>query len=464
MATIAQPSLFSWREIDTASDLDRLRLVLAVISVYDKRFMQLFESLRGRGRDDYPIRPTWNAVLAGIVYQHSSAASLLRELRRNAELRELCGFDPLLGVAAVPSDDAFGRFLETVMGQSEALTELFHSLVTALGRALPDLGMRLAVDSKAIPSFGKPVADEAKNTGDADRRRDVDADWGVKTYKGVRDDGSAWEKTKHWFGYKLHLLVDSQYELPLGFTLTKASAGDAPALLPLVAGLDERHEAISARADELAADKGYDSAEIKATLFDKHHIKPFIDHRQMWKEEPGTPRPLFPDRVDSFLYDEKGKVYCQCLSEGRGIDKPNTMAFVGYERDRMTLKYRCPAAFYGYECPARSACEQLAPHGVGEFGRTLRIPLNRDRRIFTPVARHTRDWEKAYARRTAIERVNSRIDQVLGFEHHTIRGKAKMELRVTLALVVMLAMALGRIQANQADLMRSLTAPVRRAA
>jgi hypothetical protein len=33
---------------------------------------------------------------------------------------------------------------------------------------------------------------------------------------------------------------------------------------------------------------------------------------------------------------------------------------------------------------------------------------------------------------------------VLGFEEHFIRGKVKMETRVTLALVVMLAMALGR--------------------
>jgi len=52
----------------------------------------------------------------------------------------------------------------------------------------------------------------------------------------------------------------------------------------------------------------------------------------------------------------------------------------------------------------------------------------------------------------------------LGFERHFLRGKAKMEARITLALIVLLAMALGRIRANQPELMRSLTAPVRRAA
>lgn len=190
---------------------------------------------------------------------------------------------------------------------------------------------------------------------------------------------------------------------------------------------------------------------------------PVIDNRDLWKEEPGRPRVLFGDRVDVVLYDEQGKVYCQPPSERRGADELREMAFCGFEKDRLCLKYRCPAAFYGFECQGRADCEKLAPQGVGEFGRTVRVPLELDRRIFTPVARHSRKWDRAYDRRTAVERVNSRLDRVLGFEEHFIRGRAKMEARVTLALLVMLAMALGRIRADQAKLMRSLTAPVRRA-
>jgi hypothetical protein len=52
--------------------------------------------------------------------------------------------------------------------------------------------------------------------------------------------------------------------------------------------------------------------------------------------------------------------------------------------------------------------------------------------------------------------VNSRLDTSFGFEQHTIRGLKKMSTRCTLALTVMLAMALGRIKANQAEAMRSL--------
>lgn len=59
---------------------------------------------------------------------------------------------------------------------------------------------------------------------------------------------------------------------------------------------------------------------------------------------------------------------------------------------------------------------------------------------------------------------NSRTDQVLRFEHHTIRGQAKKQTQVTLALIVILAMTPVRIRANQEDLMRPMTASARRTA
>lgn len=461
MATIPQPSLFSWKEIDAASDLDRLVLVLAALALFDEELVRILERRRGKGRDDYPVRPMWNAVIAGIVFQHPSIESLRRELGRNGELRQLCGFDPLLGAAAVPSKDAFSRFLELLIEHRALIVELFHRLVDELKTKLPDLGEKTAADSKAIPSFGRPVRDEEKRA-EEDRRRDTDADWGTKTYRGTRKDGTAWEKVTKWFGYKLHLLVDSVHELPLAFEVDVASSSDTTHLISLVEDVEEHHEQIHDDMDETAADKGYDSAENNTALHDDHGIKPVIDTRELWKTRQFET--LFPERYDVFCYDESGKVYCSCPAERRGEDERRELAFVGFEAKRGTLKYRCPAAAFGFECAGRVECEKLSPVGVGEFGRVVRVPLALDRRIFTPIARHTDKWDKAYDRRTSVERVNSRLDRVLGFELHTIRGQAKMELRVGLALVVMLAMALGRILAGQPEKMRSLTAPVARAA
>lgn len=69
----------------------------------DLRLMQILQKSRLNGRDNHPIEAMWNSILAEIDFQHVSVESLRRELSRNAQLREVCGFDPLMGIDAVPS-------------------------------------------------------------------------------------------------------------------------------------------------------------------------------------------------------------------------------------------------------------------------------------------------------------------------------------------------------------------------
>jgi transposase len=114
MAIIPQRQLFSWKEIENLADLERFSLLLKHLP--DEQLMQSLESHRSKGRDDYPIRAMWNSILAGIVYQHTSIESLRRELMRNAQLRQLCGFDLLKGIDAVPSSNAYTNFLKRLIG------------------------------------------------------------------------------------------------------------------------------------------------------------------------------------------------------------------------------------------------------------------------------------------------------------------------------------------------------------
>ena len=65
-----------------------------------------------------------------------------------------------------------------------------------------------------------------------------------------------------------------------------------------------------------------------------------------------------------------------------------------------------------------------------------------------------------YNKRSAVERVNSRLDESFGFEKHFIRGINKMEGRCGLALIVMLGMAYGRVRQKQYERMRSLVTSV----
>lgn len=439
MATIPQQSLFSWQEIDACSDLDRLHLVLSALP--DEELMCLLEQYRGKGRNDYPVRVMWNTVLAGVVFQHPSIASLRRELLRNAELRQCCGYDVCRGARAVPPAHAFSRFLTSLQHHEPDIRAMFDRLVEQLRKELPDLGVNLGVDGKAIDSAGK------KSNKARDGRRDTDADWGTKSYRGQRSDGSPWSKVRHWFGYNLHLLIDADYELPLGYTVTQASVNDTTQLLPLVAELKDNHPAIVHQAQTLSGDRGYDSQANNQGLYDNYQIAPIIDIRHDWKDGETT-RPLDPERVDVIVYDQDGTPFC---AAGQAADEPMMpLAYDGFEKQRGTLKYRCPAAVYGLDCPERARC------GSSAYGRVVRIPLDFNRRRFIPVPRSSYKFKRLYKKRTAVERVNSRLDVSFGFERHFIRGQLKMQVQVGLALVVMLAMALGRIRQGQAQQMRSL--------
>ena len=129
------------------------------------------------------------------------------------------------------------------------------------------------------------------------------------------------------------------------------------------------------------------------------------------------------------------------------------MDYGRFERDRNTLKYRCPARYSGVtrkgieQCPVRDA---------------VRIRLDEDRPGFTPVARSSYVWQDYYHERSAVERVKQPRGGRLGVERPRIRGLAKMplrELRVTMALTIVLALALGRIHAGQPEHLRSLLKP-----
>ena len=90
---IVQKKLFSWKDVEDLGDLQRLRLVTQYMP--DEELMRHLEQDRGNGRDQYPIRAVWNSILAGIVFGHPSIESLRRDLSRNGQLRECCGFEAL---------------------------------------------------------------------------------------------------------------------------------------------------------------------------------------------------------------------------------------------------------------------------------------------------------------------------------------------------------------------------------
>jgi hypothetical protein len=343
------------------------------------------------------------------------------------------------GEKAVPPSSAYTRFLENLFRHGEEIEAMFDRRVAELTRELPDLGRALAADGKALRTHARPAGkDHAKRTPDG--RRDTEADFGIKTYRGKRKDGSAYEEVRKWFGYKLHLVVDATYELPVSYEVTKASASDLTEGKKRLASLGERHPEILERCEAGAWDAGYDDGKWIRQLWEEYGLKPVIAIRDLWKDGEET---KLVTGTRNVVYDYAGTVYCHCP---KTLER-RAMAYGGFEKDRQTLKYRCPAAHYGLECAGREGCPVKT---------AVRIPLKEDRRVFTPLARSSYAWKRLYAKRTAVERVNGRLDVSFGFERHFIRGLTKMKVRMGLALVVMLTMALGRVREKKKGLMRSL--------
>lgn len=490
MAKIKLNSLFNWDDFNATTDMDRLRLVLD--NLPDEKIVQYLEVMRGNGRDDFPVRSMWNAIIAGIVFQHPSIASLIRELSRNPSLFDACGFntvpiqhkpdaelvrnietgkmeivypnqkDPHYNI---PHAWNFTRILINIIELEETLgmiKDLTTTLRKQLMEELPDFGTHLGYDGKAVTSHSTgQVNKETKQTSDPD------ADWGKHEIHGIdTKTGKPWTKVKSWFGYCFHVMADTKYEIPVAFDVTPASHSEQTTLRKLIRSTFGEDPQLAERCQDFVADRGLDSAENKAMLLDDYNIRPVIETRQLWrreKDEPGYDpskpivRPIIPERDDTIVSTEKGSLHCICPVTG----ELRQLSFQGFEADRKTLKFRCPVAATGCgKCQGEDVCHQKGGVNPGEFGRIIRVPLKLDRRIFTPTPYGTAGWDIAYNRRSALERINNRIDNVFGFEHHFIRGIAKMTTRFGLGMAVMMSMALGHVRENRMDQIRSLVKPI----
>jgi len=208
----------------------------------------------------------------------------------------------------------------------------------------------------------------------------------------------------------------------------------------LIDELKQTHPELIERCNYLLGDRGYDDGKLIEKCWDEYRIKPIIDIRDMWKDGEDS---KVLENEGNVVYDYCGNVYC--YDPDTGLKRK--MAYGGFEKKRNTLKQRCPADHYGLKCRGKQECP---------VSGSIRIDLEEDRRVFTPVARPSYKWDRLYKARTSVERVNSRLDVSYGFENHTIRGLDKMQLNCSLSLIVMLGMAVGRIKEKQIEHIRSL--------
>jgi hypothetical protein len=415
--------LFAWSELEDSPSLQTIRAVLS--SLPDQTLLDGLQQARGHGRDDYPLRVLWGVTLLSVLCRHVWLNDCLAELHRNPTLCALLGIHR---VADIPKPHNLSRFLDT-LGQPihlQRLRAIFDTLIQRLAAAVPDLGKNTAGDSTALAAKPKKNADAVAEEVAQGLPQPTG---GRKEYK---DDDGQVVKVYEWFGYKLHLLVDVKHEVALAYHVSDTKLGDNDGLAALV----EQAEANlgAGRIQTMAYDKAADDSAVHEVLHE-HDIKPVIQTRALWKEE--KERPL---RVGlPLVYDEAGTVYCYDTASEPPVKRP--MACIGYEKGRETIKYRCPARHEGLPCASEAKCNEDKAYGL-----TVRVKCTEDLRRFPAIGRATKQFERLYKGRTAVERVNARLKIFWGVDDGNVVGARRFHAHVGIVMVVHAALALWLAQ------------------
>ena len=417
MAIISEITMFDYAEIEELGDLERLDLALEGID--DEKLMRKLEAMRKNGRDDYPVRVMWNLLIAMIVFCHKTVESFRRELSRNSQLRRKCGLcDYSKKKHLIPPSRVFSGFIKTLAEEAEEIAEIFNMQVEELYELIPGFGKKLAGDGKYIDSYAK--RDSKQDQSATDNRTENDAKWSVKEYHYRDKNGNPQVKKEYHFGFKAHIVCDVQTELPIAYSVTEANADEKKEMIKLLESpilSDEEHRK---SAEYLLLDRGYDSTEM-ITEVKSAGIIPVIDICNKWKDGEETRQYKDTD----IIYNYKGDVFF--IDEAC---KQHKMKYEGYDKQKKCLRY-------------------------SHEGKIYKIYISYDERVFLPIARDSDKFKRVYKGRTAVERLNGRLDRDYMFEEHCIRGLKKMALMVGLSMIIMNGMAVGKLK-NGKEKIRSL--------
>ena len=100
----------------------------------------------------------------------------------------------------------------------------------------------------------------------------------------------------------------------------------------------------------------------------------------------------------------------------------------------------------GLPCPSLEKC-----NGKRKYGLVVRVKWQEDLRRFPPIGRATKQFERRYKGRTAVERVNGRLKVFWGIDDGNVVGSRRFHAHVGAVMVVHLAFAtqLARQQQNE---------------
>ena len=237
----------------------------------------LLNALKGptrRGPKGYPIQTLWRCVVVKYYLGLDSTATLLRTLQNNPFIAGACGITTLNGV---PSDPTMSRFFKRLASKRilSLLKDVSRRLVRRQYAELPGFGNRMAMDSTTLKAWCNPVRH---------RISDKAAGWSVKTGNNGR--------LQSVYGWKLHLLVDCEYQMPVAANVSPGNVHDSQRATNLLS--EARFTQTTFNPQYLLADAAYSSDKLRRVVQRHYHIEPLFDpnpkHYKAVKRAKNDPR------------------------------------------------------------------------------------------------------------------------------------------------------------------------------
>ena len=393
---LLQQTLFSfeqWLEIESK---DRLNLFFSALDL--QPYAMKLRSSSPQGAQPIPREAILRAFLVAPQEGISTFTQLHQRLDRDLRFRYQCGFrleEP------APSIATLSRVFKQIVKQGLA-KNLFIDLVSQCKEAGIIDAFHLAIDSTAIRAYEKKQPkSRSQVTGDAT--------WGAKY--------DTFGNKIAWFGYKIHLAVDTHSELPIALAVTPANVYDGDMAIPL---MKEVMGDLDWKVKFVMMDAGYDQVK-NYEAARSYGAQAIIALNKRGEKEP-------PAGIAS-----NGTPRCTMGYE---------MVYWGAEKDR--LKFRCPHVVGKTDCPlGTAACSD------SNYGMVVKKAIAEDVRRYANPHRDTRGWKELYNERTAVERCNARLKEYLMVNDLHVRGIEKVTAAVYLNAIVLLASALAMSKVTQ---------------
>ena len=384
------------------------RVAAILDSIDASRVLRRLNQYRlGGGPRTYRLESFWRAYVIGYLLNIQCTTDLYRRLEYDPAMRQLCGFS-----TALPHRTTFGRFFARLTEHTDLVTECVGPFVEAFREIYSDLGEKVAVDSSAVRSH----SNGNRNKGESD----PDAGWAIKNSARSKSG-----KEDTW-GFKLHLAVDAQHDVPLAFYVTKGSDSDFPELPTMLDVAQDNHEWVQPR--YVMADRGYDS---------------LANHRDVMRRGGDLIAPM--RRKPRPKGKDKGTGLYADIFSFEGVPMcvgGNAMEYVETDPELGHL-YRCP----------EGGCELKDRKGVihCDYETWVSTKAEDNPRLHGRVRRDSKEWKELYDLRQSVERVFKSLKQSRRLEGHCYRGLNKVALHATMSVLTFTATLLVQTLAGVAN-------------